>query len=282
MLFNAVGNSFTTAQNNEDSFGVLDHCAWVLDGSTGLNGNRLVSKAPDSDAAWYSKRFSAFLAENLPDRSKSLKEIFAEGIKTVWQEFSALANGPVLPDDVPCTLGTAVRATENTLEYICVGDCPLLARFKDGTVKEFRDQTLVELDRESLSIMTSLASEHSLHNFDCRKLLLPRLKEVRRLAGVENGYVALTNHPECIQNALYGMIPLDSVSDFCMLTDGFEQYYALFGLCSKEEFLSLAANEDHQKLFEVLTQAQKADPTGDLFPRFKPSDDATLLYCKLS
>ncbi len=281
MLSNAIGSSFTICDNNEDAFGVVQNCAWVLDGSTGLSGRRLVADCTDSDAAWYAKRFSDYLRKALHDPAQTLTQIFAEGVREVWQEFESLANDRILQDDVPCTLGTAVRVSENTFEFINIGDCPLLVRFRDGSVLQYRDDSLPNLDAESLKFAVSLAKKHNLSLRECDELLKPRLKEVRRLAGQENGYVALSNRPECISRAPHGSFPLNSVLDFCILSDGFEQFYSLFQLCTKEEFMDLAATREHSELFEILKQAQENDPTRNNFPRFKLSDDATLIYCKI-
>lgn len=275
--------SFSVCPINEDVGCALPNAAWVLDGSTGLNNRRLVAAEDSSDAAWYAAEFSSFLTEHISDPTRSLAQIFSDGVRAVWGKFRSLhRDDEVSPEDVPCTLATAVRVVGEKLEYIVVGDCPLLLRYRDNRVCEILDNTLPRLDAESVKIGIELSESHKIPFSECRELLLPRLKAVRLLAGREEGYVALADRPESPLNALCGDVPVDSITDFCILSDGFSEYYKLFCLCDTEEFIRRAETQTPEALFSEILQAQENDRSQESFPRFKFSDDATIVYAKLN
>ena len=278
MLYNVKGGSYTIAKVNEDAYGWAKDCAWVLDGSTGLNGKRLVAGENGSDAQWYSHAFSGFLKDNLPGSTQPLTEIFSRGVKTVWAEFCRLAGGTVAREDVPCTVGCAVRVRDGYLEYITVGDCCLLARYQDGTVRVLLDDTLCALDNNTLRLGVEIAKKEGIPLSQCRQKLLPELRRVRMTMNTPEGYISLADDHKSVLNAKCGKIPLIQIRDICMISDGFSEFYGMFALATLEDFMEMAATKPPEALFEELLAAQKADPDYAQHPRFKLSDDATILY----
>ena len=278
MLYNVKGGSYTVTKVNEDAYGWASDCAWVLDGSTGLNGKRMVAGESGSDAQWYSHAFSAFLKENLPGSVESLPEIFSRGVKTVWAEFCRLAGVPVQREDVPCTVGCAVRIRQGYLEYITVGDCCLLVRYRDGRVEELLDDTLCALDNNTLRLGVDISQKEGIPLSQCRQKILPELRRVRMTMNTPQGYISLADDAGSVLCAKCGKIPLDKIRDICMVSDGFSEFYGMFALATLEEFMELAATKEPETLFETLLAAQKADPDYTQHPRFKLSDDATILY----
>lgn len=279
MFYNVKGGSYTIAKVNEDTYGWASDCAWVLDGSTGLNGKRLVARENGSDAQWYSQAFTRFLEENLPGSTQPLPELFSRGVKTVWAEFCRLAGDPVKREDAPCTVGCAARIRDGYLEYITVGDCCLLVRYKDGRVEEYLDDTLCALDQNTLRLGMKLAKENNLPLLGCREKMLPELRRVRMTMNTPEGYISLADDAQSVLSAKSGKIPLAQIRDFCMVSDGFAEYYNMFFLAkSLEEFMDVAATRKAEELFAELVAAQKADPEGTRHPRMKLSDDATIVY----
>lgn len=279
MFCNVKGGSYTIARANEDTYGWASDCAWVLDGSTGLNGKRLVAGEKGSDAQWYSQAFTRFLEDNLPGSAEPLPELFSRGVKTVWAEFCRLAGGSVKREDVPCTVGCAARIRDGYLEYITVGDCCLLVRYKDGRVEEYLDDTLCGFDQNTLRLGIELAKQHNLPLIGSREKMLPELRRVRMTMNTPGGYISLADDAQSVLSAKHGKIPLAEIRDICMVSDGFSEYYNMFHLAeSKEDFMDLAEKGDPEVLFEELLSAQKADPEGARYPRMKLSDDATILY----
>lgn len=282
MVYNVKSGSYTIAKVNEDTYGWAEDCAWVLDGSTGLNGKRLVAAEGGSDAQWYSCAFTEFLQENLPGSAEALPELFSRGVKTVWAEFCRLAGDPVKREDVPCTVGCAVRVRDGYLEYITIGDCCLLVRYKDGRVEEYLDDTLCGFDQNTLRLGMEIAKQEDIPLLSCRPKMLPELRRVRMTMNTPEGYISLADDAASVLSAKNGKIPLEEIRDICMVSDGFSEYYGMFHLAeSKEAFMNMAESREPEALFQELLAAQKADPEGDLYPRMKLSDDATILYCRI-
>lgn len=283
MLYDVKGGSYTVAKVNEDAYGYGKDWAWVLDGSTGLNGRRLVAGENGSDAQWYSRAFSRYLEENLPETyGQTLPELFSRGVETVWSEFCHLAGQIVKREDVPCTVGCAVRIKDGYLEYITVGDCSLLVRYRDGRVEEYLDDTLCALDQNTLRLGMEIARNDNVPLFRCREKMLPELQRVRMTMNTPEGYISLADDAKSVLNAKNGKIPVAEIRDICMVSDGFSEFYNMFSLAdSLASFMDLAESREPEALFQALLKAQKEDPEGDHYPRMKLSDDATILYCKL-
>ena len=279
MLCNVKGGCFTYARVNEDAYGIGENCAWVLDGSTGLNGKRLVADENGSDAQWYAAAFSAYLKTALPNSQAPLQEIFSQGVRTVWREFEHRAGGTVQREDVPCCVGTAIRIRNGFLEYINVGDCCLLVRYQDGRVEELLDHTLCKLDQGSIDLAVQISREEGIPISQCRKKIHSRLQQVRLTMNTPEGYISLADDDQSVLQAKTGKIPVSQIRDICMVSDGFSEYYNMFGLAnSLADFMDIVETTEPQVLFEQLLAAQKADAQYTAHPRFKLSDDSTLVY----
>lgn len=282
MLCDVKSGTFTVAKVNEDAYGVSADCAWVLDGSTGLNGKRLVADEQGSDAQWYAAAFSNFLKENLMSEDETLPEIFSRGVTVVWNAFCERAGGTVAKEDVPCTLGTAVRLKDGFLEYINVGDCLLLVRKKDGSVMELLDDTLCAMDANTLNLAMEIAKSKDILLCECRKEILPELRRVRMTMNTPEGYISLANDAQSVLKAKNGKIPTHEIQQICLLSDGFGQYFKLFSLTSDAaSFMDRIASAQPRDLFDELLQAQKDDATLMNYPRFKLSDDSTIVYASI-
>ena len=282
MLYNIKEGSYTIARVNEDAYGYDRDCAWVLDGSTGLNGKRLVADENGSDAQWYTRTFSRYLKTALPGSEAPLQEIFSQGVQCVWAEFEKRAGGKVARGDVPCCVGTAVRIRDGFLEYINVGDCYLLIRFRDGSVTELLDSTLVAMDNNTLDMAVAISRQEGIPVSQCRERILPQLQRVRLTMNTPEGYISLADNANTVLQAKTGKISAARIRDICMVSDGFSEYYNMFGLAeSPEAFMDTVAAAQPRELFDRLLAAQQTDGDFAKHPRFKLSDDATLLYFPL-
>ena len=102
------------------------------------------------------------------------------------------------------------------------------------------------------------------------------------LMNTPEGYISLADDPAAVLNAKVGKIPLHKIRDICMVSDGFAEYYGMFRLAENlETFMDLAVAKTPETLFSELLAAQEADATYEKHPRFKLSDDATILYAAL-
>ncbi|MBO2526927.1 MAG: hypothetical protein CW335_01920 [Clostridiales bacterium] len=281
MLKSIKCGSFSTADVNEDVCGVFSDCAWVLDGSTGLSGHHHIPQA-GSDAQWYAAAFSDFLSETLPHSEQPLPLLFMQGVSKVWHAFHSYSGDIENKYDVPCCLGVAIRLRDGLLEYILIGDCSLLICFNDGTVTELYDSTLSALDENTLRLMRENSAEKAMPLIECRKDILPELRKVRSLMNTKGGYISLANRPSSVLDAKIGAFPLKEVRDVCLLSDGFSQYYRSFGLCSgPNAFMERARRLAPETLYQQLLAAQQADSDLSQHPRFKLSDDSTLVYAEI-
>ncbi len=281
MLKNIKCDSLTIAGVNEDAFGSASDCAWVLDGSTGLSGHHFIPEA-GTDAQWYANAFSDYLARTLPGSELPLRQVFQQGVAEVWDSFHRRAGEITERYDIPCCLCAALRLRGGNLEYILIGDCTLLVRFRDGHTAALHDEALSRLDANTLRLACEISQKKGLPLSACKSDILPELRRVRSLMNTERGYLSLADSPDSILRAPVGTFPLHDVRDVCLLSDGFSQYYQLFRLCADpREFMELVCRHTVGELYQRLLTAQRADAALNRFPRFKLSDDATLFYAQV-
>lgn len=284
MLYNFKAGTFTSLAVNEDAYGYSDSCAWVLDGSTGLSGRNLISGNGSSDARWYAEELSRYLGAHLQDVSKPIPDILSDAVSHCRDEFlQKLGDTEYTRLDVPCTLGVAVRLNCGVLEYAAVGDCRIIVRKTDGGVSEIYDETLCKLDENTLNAGIEASKKYGLPLIKCREYMQEQLEAVRLSVNRPDGYIAMTDDPDAVLGALNGSIPAGEICDVCLVSDGFSQYYDLFGLePNSADFIEKVSYSDPENMYKELFAAQSNDASCDKYPRFKLSDDATIVYFKLS
>lgn len=264
---------------NEDAFGICEHGAWVLDGSSGLTKTHITGSG--SDTKWFVDRWNDYLYRNI-NKKVSLQEIMHEGIVHIGSNFRELQGEIKLEYiDFPSLAISIIRFGDRCIEYFTLGDCCILYS-NNGTIQQVFDDRVSMLDKRVVEKMKYLHKTRNISISDARDLCTEDLKNNRYLKNSSEGYWIIGMEGEAVYHALSGNITVDNEIGICIATDGFSQYYDTLGLAqNKEEFFMKVQNTSAEDLLFQLRKAQESDEFCDEYPRLKKSDDATLVYLKL-
>jgi hypothetical protein len=163
------------------------------------------------------------------------------------------------------------------LRYLVLGDVTIVID------KGQPDITVISDDRVSQTAQAEREAADALPaDSPAKAEALVRMKHAELAArNRPGGYWIAANDPDAVQHALIGDVPLSLVQGVAMLTDGAARAVEPFGLHTWRTLLDSIASNGPAALVEQVRRAEASDPMGARWPRNKPSDDATIAYCRL-
>ena len=87
--------------------------------------------------------------------------------------------------------------------------------------------------------------------------------------------------PDVVQEALVGSIPRAAVSRIALMTDGASRLVDVFGRATWRGALDVLDTVGPTGLIDQVRQLEVDDPEGRRWPRYKTSDDASVVYMRL-
>ena len=266
--------SLPGANCNEDASFICDDFLFVIDGATGLLKENVTPER--SDARWFALRWCEYLKENLPNKSISIKEIVRKGITQIDAEYMAF-DGAKHVQSKPSAGVAICRRENNHFNTFILGDCSIML-VKDKGFSHLFDTKLSKLDTEQIANMTAIAKSKGINVIDARPFISENLLANRKLLNTPQGYWVLASDPKAADNAQTNKISLSDIKKVVAMTDGFSQIFDTLAIMSKEEFAQKVLRgvpaEDFVKL---IRQTQDEDFNCNRFPRFKKSDDTTVI-----
>ena len=274
----------TSYLGNEDRFGYSGGAAWVLDGATDISGIKLEGRT----AAWwlveaYQAELQNCAGHGAAEEPFDLVTRVALGARhRLHTRFGTASPAIATALEQASTALSLVRRVNGSWNVISFADCPVLYRDPvTGQVNIVFNEGFTPVERRSLeALKEAQLREPNASLARLSELTRPVLKENRAMMNTEKGYAIGAIQPP--PRALVHQYRLpEGVEAFVILSDGFSRWYDVFGLGSPEElFQRTAAGEASQVLAE-LRAAERDDPEGRRYPRFKTHDDATCLYAKV-
>ncbi|QSB14586.1 protein phosphatase 2C domain-containing protein [Natronosporangium hydrolyticum] len=95
------------------------------------------------------------------------------------------------------------------------------------------------------------------------------------------GYWVAGSAPEAADEAITGSVPRRGCRRAAVLTDGASRVVDGFGLATWEELLDRLVSAGPADLIAWTRSVERDDTTGERWPRYKASDDATAVYLNL-
>ena len=265
---------------NEDRAAFNKDSAWVIDGASGLAGNVITET---SDAAWYSEWWNNYLLKNANDFSRSLKEILQNGLELITKEYAKLTEGKELVKLAKPSAGMViVRKKGKKLEYLTLGDCMLVVK-KGDEIKKIMLPELEQLDKNVINYMTKIYKEGKYTSIIATRQdeeVKNRLAENRLKLNTPNGYWVMSFQPEAIDNALTGTIENDNLQ-VLLMTDGFYAITNSYKYVDFKGLFNMIEQKGVKEVYSKLRQLEENDADCNAFPRFKKSDDASVVYMEL-
>jgi serine/threonine protein phosphatase PrpC len=265
------------AKSNEDFHAHQSGAAVVFDGATMLGDGLMPGP---SDAAWIAqfgaRRLMAHLGEGEGAR-KALRAALADTQKS----FEALRRLP--PEDVwqtPCASMMLAVRNQDGLELLWFGDCAALVRQGDAAVSvvgETLDKRAAEAQRaQSVAREKGLSPAAGLN----RPEFLANLRAARNRINSGSNWL-FSPDVRAAAHVSRRLMKVRPGSTLLLASDGFLALASDYGAYRVDGLMAAAMDKGLPALGEELRAIEAADASGDKFPRFKKSDDATALLLRV-
>lgn len=260
---------------NEDSGYVCENFGFVLDGATGLLGEKYSDKT--TDAEWYSNRWCEYLKTALADLNKPIIDILEDEFDNVVKEYKKIAGNRKI-DDFPGATLSIVRDNGKDIEFYALADSPIL-------IQDIFDNTYLLVDtRCNLNdyiihtIVKDIAVKEKKGVVGTREKYADIVMSGRLKSNKFGGYYVLSNSKEALRQGIYDKMPRKLVKKVLIMSDGYSQIIDTFKFMTEEELISkINSISQAEKFYNKLVILQQKDKDGDRVVRFKTTDDATLV-----
>nr|WP_281262192.1 protein phosphatase 2C domain-containing protein [Umezawaea tangerina] len=241
----------TPGRVNDDYAVVGLEWAVVLDGATALKPEK---NGCIHDVPWVVHRLAGNLAQLLTTASDLvLADALAESIAhtcAAHEKTCDLSN-----PDSPSSTVTILRHRDDFLDYLVLGDSPLLVSHA-GKIEPVLDERMANLND---------------YSYDA----------VMAVQNTPEGYYVANTMPDAAYQAVHGSFPAGSVDSAALLTDGASRLVDAFQLISWEELFRILSDEGPASL---ITQTRKVEAGGVVSSdgrTRKHHDDATAVFVNL-
>ncbi|MFJ9446403.1 protein phosphatase 2C domain-containing protein [Kitasatospora sp. NPDC101235] len=266
-----IGELAGHGRPSEDRVFTTTDALIVLDGVSTVTDDR-------PRGAWYADTLGAAIAELLTrEADTDLRQILASAIQGVADAHGLVAGSS------PASTAAVVRRRADRIEAAVLGDSPVVAIGRDGTVHAVRDDRLARLVDARPEAREYRDLQRAGHGFgDRHRLILQELRDFQ--GGVVNrqdGYWIAEAVPEAGLHAVTASWPADDLAEVVVATDGITAGVEEYGLYSWRELARACRQDGPQAVADAIARAEHEDPTGQLWPRYKVSDDKALVFWPL-
>lgn len=259
---------------NDDALGESRTLAFVLDGATGVGDGPLMPARFGSDASWLSHGAARFFS--MCDQADApLDAVVRDCAMSLAGEFAALrTRAPKGGYEMPYASMMLVRPAPDHIAYAAFGDCRMLVLHHDGRLTDIGPPMLhreAEAARAKAFDATAKGPTEA----------LPELRRLRNLVNTVDAFWLMAADAAVAEHVKLGRVELDGPADVLLVTDGFHALSADYGACDDAGLVAAARARGLDALYRELRAIERADPKGEKFPRFKPSDDATAMLISI-
>jgi hypothetical protein len=249
----AVMESQATPGRPNDDYAVLGlEWAVVLDGATALKpaGNGCIHDVP-----WVVHRLAGNLVHLLTIASDvALDDALAESITrtcAAHEKTCDLSN-----PDSPSSTVTILRCRDDVLDYLVLGDSPLLVN-RAGKVEPILDERMASLKDYSYEAVIAVQN-------------------------TPDGYYVASTMPDAAYQAVCGTIQAEGVNAAALLTDGASRLVDAFHLISWDELFCVLSDEGPASLISRTRKVEANGATANDGRKRKHHDDATAVLVELA
>ena len=257
---------------NEDSYGTTKTAAFVLDGASALiePADPHLQHPVHHFVTWWTE----YLTQTLDDKSRAIDAIIETGIHAYRTAHPSSEEHTPL-EAVSSTLAI-VRQEQDSLQAYVLGDAEVIMAKNNGEIVSVTDPAIQKNDAEVISLMAqnpNRENEIVFKGFTAEELRL--LRKNRMTMNAENGYPILSLDPQAAYRAQTIRVPLASLEDVLLMTDGL---YPLYAHLTKEALIAMARTDGPNALIKAVRQLELKDQKKEAVQRLKTHDDATAVY----
>jgi len=259
--------------NNDDCWGSVARAVWILDGATGLSKERLLQSA-DSDAQWFVQAVDAELRN--ADWSAPTGQLLRGAMRGVFDRFRLESREGSEPTLWPFASFALIREIDDHIELVKLGDCRILWRKRrSGDVQSFGSSRVTELDAGVVREIKRLHRDGITDNADIWKAIAPVIQANRNLKNRPGGYWILDLTGEGLGHLQTMQIDPSDVDKALLCTDGYYQLVDTYAERTDESLFDNSVDKGIASLIQSIREIERTDDRCLMFPRIKPSDDAT-------
>lgn len=273
------------ARPNEDQMGWNAQCAFVMDGATGLGPDFIVGRN-DSDAAWLAT-FAKVHFEEMIAPGRSMIDIVRSTNALARRIVAMAAGGRDVPAwNLPVAGFQMVRIEGRALVTYGVGDCLLIVSDANGQTEihsAMPGNAAFERETARRAIARSGGLGERQRLIDDPELLA-RERSLRAKYNTAGSTIwTLGAAPEAADHLVSAQLGVAAPLTGLLMSDGFAALTENYGLCEPRDLVARARRDGLAILGARLRDIERnEDPHGLLYPRMKPSDDATAILFEIA
>lgn len=258
-------------KENEDWAGTTLNVAVVLDG---------LSSAPGANSPcrhgtpWFVRNLGVHLLAAAQEPGAAMQDALAEAIQRVasaHQECDATADG------APSATVACIRVRpDGALDYLILADARIVLRHKNGEIQVLTDERVDDIAKSA----SKVALSHPIGSASQRQAVANLIETQKPLRNQPDGYWVASADPSAAQQAFSGCLPSDSIAAAALLSDGASRIVDVFKQLSWSEALEVMRNDGLHAFIRRVRDIEQVDPQGLRWPRFKQSDDATIVFAE--
>ncbi len=263
---------------NQDRWGHTDDAIWVIDGATNLD--KIAVSPGGDDGEWLAATLNEFLLNVDWTQYASTVDALQEASIQMRKQYAEwLEDAPVRPSTQPSATLALVRELDTaTLEYTVLGDCSM-------TVLDHADNNMAYITTSDLSALDNLAlgelaglMANGLTFAEARAGIQDTLVRNRNKMNAPGGYWVFSLDPLAIEHSKQGTIPVSGRMELMLASDGFSRLWDVFGITEPgRQSWELVRTKGPNRVLDIIRQAERADANIAAYPRFKISDDASVV-----
>lgn len=252
----------------EDFVAARPGAALVLDG---------LSSPPDLGTGcrhgtpWYVAQLGTrLLAAAATRHADPLEEITADVIEAV-----AALHGDTCDLAHPGTPSSSIallRRGREQIDYLSVFDSVIVLATTSGpkVVTDLRSDAYAQEEHKA-------TTRHAIGTPEHRQAVSNLVAAQRPFRNRRHGYWVAGSVPEAARHAITGSVPLVTVSQAAILSDGASCLVDRFGAGDWTWLLERLRIDGPDRVIDQVRATEDSDPLGERWPRYKRSDDATIV-----
>jgi hypothetical protein len=219
---------------------------------------------------WYVRQLGAALLQQL-DTTSSLRECLANAIRDVAASHADTCE--LTHTGTPSATVAVVREHEGTWDFLVLSDATIVFDCPAGL-------QIVSDDSVETVALAEINASHSSHagTAEHDERLRDLIAAQRRLRNTPEGYWLAGARPEAADHAIVGSIDVADVRRAAVLTDGAARLVEPFHITDWNGLLDILSEAGPRQLLRRVRRTETSDPDARRWPRYKPSDDATVAY----
>ena len=265
------------AKANEDAFGHDAGAAVVIDGATPLGDGLMPGP---SDAAWIAQFGARRLMAHLRDGDGARKALRA-ALADTEKSFKALRrHEPEEMWQTPCGSMMLAVSDEASIEFLWFGDCAALVKQGDAAVTVIGESFDKRADEAARAQKVAKEKNLSPASGINRPEFLTPLRAARNRINSGTHWL-FSPDVKAASHVSRRVVKTPPGSVILLASDGLLALASDYGAYNADTLMAAALGKGLAALGEELRVIEAQDSSGDKFPRFKKSDDATGLLLRL-